>query len=172
MNHNVELWIIKSSYDDYHQNITIVDIMESSTYHCHQQRFRIKRITNFYISLFWKHFKGDINGVNIVQLPGVPDNVYPPQRKSFSMLRHLADNYINKYDWFVRLDDDAFISWPILEKLLRRLDPSQPLYIGKFLSPQFPERFVGPSISHFARALIFCRSQLNCKCFQDNRGLV
>jgi len=66
-------------------------------------------------------------------LPGVPDNVYPPQRKSFSMLRHLADNYINKYDWFVRLDDDAFISWPILEKLLRRLDPSQPLYIGKIL---------------------------------------
>lgn len=49
------------------------------------------------------------------------------------MLRHLADNYINKYDWFVRLDDDAFISWPILEKLLRRLDPSQPLYIGKIL---------------------------------------
>ena len=76
---------------------------------------------------------GNINGVNIVQLPGVPDNVYPPQRKSFSMLRHLADNYINKYDWFVRLDDDAFISWPILEKLLRRLDPSQPLYIGKIL---------------------------------------
>ena len=66
-------------------------------------------------------------------MPGVPDNVYPPQRKSFSMLRHLADNYINKYDWFVRLDDDAFISWPILEKLLRRLDPSQPLYIGKIL---------------------------------------
>ena len=49
------------------------------------------------------------------------------------MLRHLADNYINKYDWFVRLDDDAFISWPILEKLLRRLDPSQPFYIGKIL---------------------------------------
>ena len=54
------------------------------------------------------------------------------------MLRYLADNFINnengiKYDWFVRLDDDAFISWPILEKLLRRLDPSQPLYIGLYI---------------------------------------
>ena len=71
-----------------------------------------------------------INGVNVRQLPGVPDNVYPPQRKSFSMLRYLNDHYINQYDWFVRLDDDAYLSWPILEKLLRRLDPSLPLYIG------------------------------------------
>ena len=31
--------------------------------------------------------EGTIGGVNIVKLPGVPDNVYPPQRKSFSMLR-------------------------------------------------------------------------------------
>ena len=73
----------------------------------------------------------EINGVNVRQLPGVPDNVYPPQRKSFSMLRYLHDHYINEYDWFVRLDDDAYLSWPILEKLLRRLDPSLPLYIGK-----------------------------------------
>ena len=72
----------------------------------------------------------EIKGVNVRQLPGVPDNVYPPQRKSFSMLRYLHDHYINEYDWFVRLDDDAYLSWPILEKLLRRLDPSLPLYIG------------------------------------------
>ena len=74
--------------------------------------------------------RDEINGVNVRQLPGVPDNVYPPQRKSFSMLRYLHDHYINEYDWFVRLDDDAYLSWPILEKLLRRLDPSLPLYIG------------------------------------------
>ena len=71
------------------------------------------------------------------------------------MLRHLADNYINKYDWFVRLDDDAFISWPILEKLLRRLDPSQPLYIGEFFGSW------NPIITHFAGELMFCRSHLN-----------
>ena len=78
--------------------------------------------------------EGTIGNVNIVKLPGVADNVYPPQRKSFSMLRHLAEHHIEDYDWFMRLDDDAYISWPILEKLLRRLDPSEMLYIG---SPGF-----------------------------------
>ena len=78
--------------------------------------------------------EGNVGGVNIVALPGVADNVYPPQRKSFSMLRHLADHHIDDYDWFMRLDDDAYISWPILEKLLRRLDPNEMLYIG---SPGF-----------------------------------
>ena len=78
--------------------------------------------------------EGQIGGVNIIKLPGVADNVYPPQRKSFSMLRYLAEQHIDDYDWFMRLDDDAYISWPILEKLLRRLDPTEMLYIG---SPGF-----------------------------------
>lgn len=63
---------------------------------------------------------GSVDGVNIVALPGVADNVYPPQRKSFSMMRYLAEHHLEEYDWFMRLDDDAYISWPILEKLLRR----------------------------------------------------
>ena len=93
---------------------------------------------------------GTVDGVNIVALPGVADNVYPPQRKSFSMMRYLAEHHLEEYDWFMRLDDDAYISWPILEKLLRRfvfidlstilktfysrLDPTDKLYIG---SPGF-----------------------------------
>ncbi|CAG5112275.1 Oidioi.mRNA.OKI2018_I69.chr2.g6506.t1.cds [Oikopleura dioica] len=56
------------------------------------------------------------------------------KRKSFSMMRYLAEHHLEEYDWFMRLDDDAYISWPILEKLLRRLDPSDKLYIG---SPGF-----------------------------------
>lgn len=71
-----------------------------------------------------------ISGIDVIQLPGVSDNVYPPQRKSFSMLRYLHDHYTNEYDWFIRLDDDAYLSWPVVEKLLRRLDSKQPLYLG------------------------------------------
>ena len=88
-----------------------------------------------------------INGVNVRQLPGVADNVYPPQRKSFSMLRYLHDHHLNEYDWFVRLDDDAYLSWPILEKLLRRLDPSLPLYIGKIFQLAFMTMFLFSRVS-------------------------
>ena len=47
-------------------------------------------------------------GVEIIRLPGVADNVYPPQKKSFSMLKYMADHYIDQYEWFVRFDDDAY----------------------------------------------------------------
>ena len=53
---------------------------------------------------------------------------------NIKIFRYLAEHHIEDYDWFMRLDDDAYISWPILEKLLRRLDPSELLYIG---SPGF-----------------------------------
>ena len=39
------------------------------------------------------------NGVRIglVQLPGVSDNDYPPQKKSFSMIKYMHDMHIDKY---------------------------------------------------------------------------
>jgi len=36
------------------------------------------------------------NGIRVVQLPGVKDNSYPPQKKSFSMIKFMYDFYINK----------------------------------------------------------------------------
>ena len=36
------------------------------------------------------------NGIRVVQLPGVSDRVYPPQKKSFSMLKFMHDMYIDK----------------------------------------------------------------------------
>ena len=36
------------------------------------------------------------NGVRVLQLPGVSDHVYPPQKKSFSMVKFMHDMYIDK----------------------------------------------------------------------------
>lgn len=38
------------------------------------------------------------NGISVVQLPGVSDHFYPPQKKSFSMLKYMHDVYIDKYE--------------------------------------------------------------------------
>ena len=49
--------------------------------------------------------------LNIVKLKNVKDKEYPPQRKSFSMLAYFHDYCIDKYDWFIRLDDDTVLQW-------------------------------------------------------------
>lgn len=36
------------------------------------------------------------NGIRAIQLPGVKDTVYPPQKKCFSMMKFMYDFYINK----------------------------------------------------------------------------
>ena len=73
-------------------------------------------------------------GVPIVKMPGVSDNMDPPQKKSFSMMRYVSDHHGSDYEWFLRLDDDAYVHIEHLESFLRRIDSSQPLYIG---SPGF-----------------------------------
>ena len=50
------------------------------------------------------------------------------------MMRYVSDHHGTDYEWFLRLDDDAYVHIEHLESLLRRIDSSQPLYIG---SPGF-----------------------------------
>lgn len=69
-------------------------------------------------------------GVKVIRMPGVADNVYPPQKKSFSAIKYMADHYIDQYEWFVRFDDDAYLNWELLETFLRGIDSNQPYFIG------------------------------------------
>ncbi|XP_070592407.1 chondroitin sulfate synthase 3 [Erythrolamprus reginae] len=66
----------------------------------------------------------------VVALPGVDDS-YPPQKKSFMMLKYMYDHYLDAYEWFMRADDDVYIKGEKLEEFLRSLNSSKPLYLGQ-----------------------------------------
>uniref|UniRef100_A0A8C4R6J7 Hexosyltransferase n=1 Tax=Eptatretus burgeri TaxID=7764 RepID=A0A8C4R6J7_EPTBU len=66
----------------------------------------------------------------VVALPTVDDS-YPPQKKSFLMLKYMHDHYLERFEWFVRADDDVYVRGERLEAFLRRLNSSEPLYLGQ-----------------------------------------
>ncbi|ELK03125.1 Chondroitin sulfate synthase 3 [Pteropus alecto] len=66
----------------------------------------------------------------VIELPGVDDS-YPPQKKSFMMIKYMHDHYLDKYEWFMRADDDVYIKGDKLEEFLRSLNSSKPLYLGQ-----------------------------------------
>lgn len=66
----------------------------------------------------------------LVALPGVDDS-YPPQKKSFMMLQYMYENFGDKFEWFLRADDDVYIRTDKLEDLLRSVDSRKPWFIGQ-----------------------------------------
>lgn len=66
----------------------------------------------------------------LVALRGVDDS-YPPQKKSFLMLKYMHDHYIDQYEWFMRCDDDVYVHVERLERFLRSVNSSKPQYIGQ-----------------------------------------
>lgn len=36
------------------------------------------------------------NNVRVIELPGVLDRTYPPQKKSFSMIKYMHDHHLNR----------------------------------------------------------------------------
>lgn len=70
------------------------------------------------------------NQIPLIPLKNVDDR-YPPQKKSFMMLYYMYEHYIDKFEWFIRADDDVYIETQKLEKFLRSIDSSKPQFIGK-----------------------------------------
>ena len=86
--------------------------------------------------------------IEIVTLAGVNDNMYPPQRKSFSLIRHFHDTAIEKYDWFMRLDDDVYLNFAHLKQWLNRLDPNKLLMMGNAGLGRDKDDYVPPSMTY------------------------
>jgi chondroitin sulfate synthase len=93
----------------------------------------------------------------LVALPGVDDS-YPPQKKSFLMLKYMYDNFGDHFEWFLRADDDVYVRPDKLEAFLRSIDSRRPQFIGQagrgsqeefgLLSLEFDENFCmgGPGV--------------------------
>ncbi|XP_061657778.1 chondroitin sulfate synthase 3-like [Syngnathoides biaculeatus] len=85
------------------------------------------------VEFFSSAGSGDVDlpvPIPVISLPGVDDS-YPPQKKSFMMLKYIHDHYLDKYQWFMRADDDVYIRGEKLELFLRSLNSSKPLYLGQ-----------------------------------------
>ena len=46
------------------------------------------------------------------------------------MIRHMFDNHIDNYDWFLRVDDDVYLDYPRLTHLLSTINSSLPVFFG------------------------------------------
>lgn len=82
------------------------------------------------MSFFSRSGSSSIYDIPLVSLPGVDDS-YPPQKKSFMMLKFMHDNYLDKFEWFMRVDDDVYIKPDKLEMFLRSLNSSKAQFIGQ-----------------------------------------
>ncbi|KAH0954878.1 hypothetical protein HN011_010547 [Eciton burchellii] len=93
----------------------------------------------------------------LVPLPRV-DDTYPPQKKSFMMLQYMWSNFGDRFEWFLRADDDVYVRTDRLERLLRSVDSRRAMYIGQagrgnseefgLLSLEYDENFCmgGPGV--------------------------
>ena len=47
------------------------------------------------------------------------------------MLKYMYENYGDKFEWFMRADDDVFVKTERLEIFLKNINSSQPRFIGQ-----------------------------------------
>ncbi|XP_039255797.2 chondroitin sulfate synthase 1-like [Styela clava] len=83
------------------------------------------------LSFFTELGSAEKYGVPVINLEGVSDREYPPQKKAFKMLKHMCENHIDDYDWFIRADDDVYIRVEELKEFLGLIDSNKLIYMGQ-----------------------------------------
>ncbi len=73
----------------------------------------------------------DLSHLPIVKLTGIPDNVYPPLKKAFAVMQYMYENFADRYNWFVRADDDMYVRGKKLQGLLESLNHNEKIYLGR-----------------------------------------
>ena len=101
----------------------------------------------------------------VITLPGINDTQYPPQRKVYRMLKYMHDHYIDKFDFFMRSDDDVYVKTDRLLELLQSVNPAQDIYMGcpGFGRPNDQARIKLKENEHYCMGgpgVIFSRSSL------------
>ncbi|XP_047532573.1 chondroitin sulfate synthase 1 [Vanessa atalanta] len=69
-------------------------------------------------------------GLPLIPLRSVDDS-YPPQKKSFLMLLYMYEHYGERFEWFMRADDDVYVRGDKLGEFLRSVDSRKPQFIGQ-----------------------------------------
>ncbi|GFS14983.1 hexosyltransferase [Elysia marginata] len=75
-----------------------------------------------------EEYKGDLN---VIQLQGIKENDYPPQKKSFAMVHYMAEHFAKDYEWLIRADDDVYMRVDELVKFLKSINTTTPRYLGQ-----------------------------------------
>ena len=82
------------------------------------------------IAFFSSETSSTTADIPLIRLPGVDDS-YPPQKKSFMMLKYMHENLHDHFEYFMRADDDVFVRPDKLENFLRSINSSNKLFIGQ-----------------------------------------
>lgn len=83
------------------------------------------------VSFFTEKGTSEEYGISVVNLDGVSDKEYPPQKKAFKMLKHMCQNHIDDFDWFMRADDDVYVRVEKLKTFLAQIDSNKYIYMGQ-----------------------------------------
>ncbi|ESO81906.1 hypothetical protein LOTGIDRAFT_170451 [Lottia gigantea] len=60
----------------------------------------------------------------------VPDGRNHLTAKTVQVLKYVHNHYLNRFDWFLKADDDTFIVVENLKFLLSKYNPKKPIYLG------------------------------------------
>ncbi|XP_042205381.1 chondroitin sulfate synthase 1-like [Homarus americanus] len=68
--------------------------------------------------------------IPLIRLRGVDDS-YPPQKKSFMMIKYMAEHFSEHFEFFMRADDDIYVRPEKLELFLRSVNSTKAHFIGQ-----------------------------------------
>ena len=72
-----------------------------------------------------------LKDINLVLLPELAGEPYPPQKKTFTVLRYLNKHFLDQYSWFMLVTDNVYIRTFRLESFLtNRMDAESLVYMG------------------------------------------
>ena len=91
----------------------------------------------------------------VIRLKGV-DDVYPPQLKAYEMLRFMWKNFGRYFQWFLRIDDDAYLRMERIADMVNSLDSTIPVsYTHLDVYKRQPLMYIQPFI-HTINAAFEC----------------
>nr|XP_045588345.1 chondroitin sulfate synthase 1-like [Procambarus clarkii] len=68
--------------------------------------------------------------IPLIRLRDVDDS-YPPQKKSFMMIKYMAEHFAEHFEFFMRADDDIYVRPDRLELFLRSVNSTKSHFIGQ-----------------------------------------